>query len=136
MSETFNVIIWMLVFISSILSFVSVNKLLDLFKKISISLISLLSFVITLIIWTEYNPEGFVLRLCFILLVLTFGAFACTLILIKIYKKEIEVVEHSKNKNEIPNEAIINSTQTINFNENIEQDITGENELLNKNNNM
>ena len=94
--ETFNVIIWMLAFISWILSYISVNSLLNLFKKISISLISLLSFFITIIIWTESFPKGFLARLYYVLIVLTVGSFICTLILTKIYKKEIEEISQNE----------------------------------------
>ena len=94
--ETFNVIIWMLAFISWILSYISVNSLLNLFKKVSISLISLLSFFITIIIWTDSFPEGFLARLYYVLIVLTVGSFICTLILTRIYKKEIVKVSQSE----------------------------------------
>ena len=86
---TFNVIIWMLALISWVLIYTSVNKLLNLFKKISISLISLLSLIIIFIILTEKYPEGFFERLYYVLIVLTVGSFICTLILTRIYKKEI-----------------------------------------------
>ena len=93
---TFNVTILMLAFVSWILSYISVNSLLNLFKKVSISLISLLSFFITIIIWTESFPEGFLARLYYVLIVLTVGSFICTLILTRIYKKEIVKVSQNE----------------------------------------
>ena len=93
---TFNVIIWMLAFISWILSYMSVNSLLNLFKKVSISLILLLSFFTTIIIWIERFPEGFLARLYYVLIVLTVGSFICTLILTRIYKKEIVKVSQNE----------------------------------------
>lgn len=87
---SFNVIIWLLVLISSLLSFKSGKKLLNIFKYISIYLMVLLALFINVIIWTETFPEGFLSRLYYILIVLTVGSFICTLILTVIYKKEIE----------------------------------------------
>ena len=116
---TFNVIIWMLAFVSWILSYISVNNLLNLFKKISIPLIAILSFFITIIIWTESFPEGFLGRLYYVLMVLTVGSFICTLILTRIYKKEI--VKVSQNKENIQTNSNIsfvtqsNNTQQSNL---------------------
>ena len=85
---TLNVIIWMLVFISCLLSYASNNDLLNKFKKASMILITMLSFFITIIIWSESFPEGFLARLFYVLIVLTVGSFICTLILTKIYKNK------------------------------------------------
>ena len=124
---TFNVAIWMLAFISWILSYISVNNLLNLFKKISISLISLLSFFIIIIIWSESFPEGFLARLYYVLIVLTVGSFICTLILTRIYKKEI--VKVSQNEDKQPN----NSNNEFVAQTNSNQQLIDNNQVQNQN---
>ncbi len=99
-TATVNVIVWMLALVSWILSYVSVNNLFNLFKKVSISLITILSLFIIVITWSSY-PAGFLSRLYYVLVVLTAGSFICTLILTKIYQKEI--VKISQNKDTIEN---------------------------------
>lgn len=85
---TLNVVVWSLTFISWILSFISVNNLLSTFKKISITLILLESIFTTFNIWAGF-PEDFFARLYYVLMVLTVCAFICTLILTRIYRKEM-----------------------------------------------
>ena len=97
---TFNVIIYTLAFVSWLLSYVSVNNLLKSFKEISISLITVLSFFNIIIIWSSF-PEDFLLRLYYVLSVLTIGSSICTLILIQIYKKEIVKVSQGENISQI-----------------------------------
>lgn len=87
---TFNDIIWTLAIISCILPIPSVNGLLSVFKKISISLTILLSIFIAIIILTEKFPENFLLRLYWVIIVLTVGSWICISVLTRIYKKEIE----------------------------------------------
>ena len=155
---TFNVMIWMLAFISWILSFVSANNLLNLFKKINMFLILSLSCYITITTWTEFFPQGFLARLYYVLIVLTIGSFICILILKKIYKKEIVQLEQKmyfndnhttqnnfvNNTSEMPTNEVsiqsqnttqstINSAQTINYSKNIQQDSSTEDELSNNN---
>lgn len=161
MMKTFDVVIYMLVFISWILSFVSVNNLLNLFKKISILLILLLSFSQTIIIWMGKFPEGFLARLYFVLIILTISSFICTLILTRVYKKEMDKMGQSEQKNrftdnqvmqnnfmkyeneqtkkEVPiqsqntTQSMINPSQTINYSENIQQASSTTDELSNNN---
>ena len=83
-----NNLIWGLVFISLILSFASVNDLLNLFKKISISLIAILNVFVLFIIWTGF-PENFMFKLFLVTLVLTVGSLICTFILIIVHRKEL-----------------------------------------------
>ena len=106
---TFNVVVCMLAFISWILSYISVNKILNIFKKVSISLISLLSLFIIIIIWAGGLQKDLLIRLFYVLIVLTVGSFICTLILTVIYKKEIIKISHaeeSKQTNSLNNEQI------------------------------
>lgn len=91
-----NIIVWMLALMSWILSYASINKILDISKKISITLIALLSFILNIIVLTEKHPEGFLERLYYVIIVITVGSFICTLIITKIYKKEL--LEDSQNK--------------------------------------
>lgn len=94
-AETIYVIMWMLAFVSWILSYTSVNNLLSMFKKISILLITILSFFITIDIWVDI-PGGFLQKLYYVLIVLTISSFICILILTKIYKKEIFKVSQNE----------------------------------------
>ena len=86
---TLSIVMWALAFISWALSYESVNNLLNLFKKIFISLLSILSLILIIIVWIEKFPEGFFSRLFYVLIVLTFGAFVCILILTRMFKKEL-----------------------------------------------
>ena len=89
---TLSIIIWMLAFISCIISHISINNTLGIFKKSSVTLITLLSIWATIITWTSM-PTGFLLRMFLVLIVLTIASFICTVILIKVYKREIERAE-------------------------------------------
>ena len=82
-SGVFSVITWALAYISWVLSYTIDNNIFNIFKKISITLTAILSFLLTMSIWTDYF-EGFLLRFYYILIVLTIGSFICLLILIKI----------------------------------------------------
>ena len=83
-----NNLTWGLVFISLILSFASVNDLLNLFKKISISLIAILNAFVLFIIWAGF-PGSFMFKLFLVILVLTVGSLVCTSILIIVHRKEL-----------------------------------------------
>lgn len=107
---TFNVVIWMLAFISWILSLSSVNEILKLFKKINVILLTILSFFIIVDIWSANFPEGFLARLYYVLIVLTIGSLICLLILTKVYKKEIVTSEYDKQKSDSNNDKPLQST--------------------------
>ena len=96
---TCNIVVWSLALISWILSYISTNDLLNNFKKASTILITILSLVIAFMVWTEKYPEGFMLRLFCVLAVLTNGSFICTLILTRIYKKELKTNEQKDAEN-------------------------------------
>ena len=108
---TLSTVVYMLVFISWVLSYASTNNLLNLFKEISISLIIILSFWIVIIIWTIF-PTGFLGRLFWVLIVLTVGSYICTLILTRIYRKELikesqkEMMNTDDNPNPMPQTSV------------------------------
>lgn len=97
---TLNVVVWSLVFIAEILSYISVNNIISSFKKISILLIMICDLFIIGIIWTSL-PDGFLLRLYYIIIVLTVGSLVCTKILTRIYKKEIDLRNIMENEENI-----------------------------------
>ncbi len=104
---TFNVIIWMLAFISWILSLSTVNQVLNLFKKIGVSLLAILSLFVIDDIWSKNFPKGFLARLYYVLIVLTIGSLICILILTKVYKKEIIKSEDDKQNNISNNDKLL-----------------------------
>ena len=83
-----NVIIWALAFISVVLSYDIDTKSFRIFRLVFIISLSLLSLCIINTILNGDFPEGILLRLCFVLLVLTVGSAACVSILLKMYQKE------------------------------------------------
>ena len=88
-----NDILWGLAIISWILSIPSINNLLSIFKKISISLTILLSLFIAFMILVENFPTEFLLRLYWVVIVLTVGSWICISILTRIYRKDLVVQE-------------------------------------------
>ena len=106
------------------LSFVSVNELFDKFKKACIILTSIISiWYIAMVIIVPF-PDGFLLRLFWVLNVLTVGSFVCTLILALIYKKEMHNENFNQYEESIPNayptqQINPNYTQTTNQNNNV-----------------
>ncbi len=113
-SQTLNIIIWSLAFMSWVLSFLSPNQLLNRFKKISVALITILGFLTIIINWTGYF-EGFITRLYYILIILTVASLISVLIITKIYKKEITRVGQSiaNNNGNEPFEMKIENVQEI-----------------------
>ncbi len=87
--STTNSIAIALSFSSWILSYASVNDIMEKFKKATIILISILSTVFIALTWFGNNLGGFFLRLYYVLIVLTVVSFVCTLILTRVYKKEL-----------------------------------------------
>lgn len=129
-SSSIAILVYLLAAISWILSITTLNKLLENFKNISITLSILLSSFRILSIWNENFLEGFLLRLFYVLIVLTIGSFICTLILKRIYNKEL---------NEIPQQKIELQPNNINnfpqqVNENISNVVQSQQELSNNNN--
>ena len=83
-----EIFVWSLALISWVLSYKPINKVVNIFRNassISLAVFSLFSSVMVLL---EYSLEGFVLRLYYVLMVITTGLFVCMFIVTKIYKKE------------------------------------------------
>ena len=86
--KVIEIFVWSLALISWILSYKPINKVVNIFRNsssISPAIFSLFSSVMVLL---EYNLEGFVLRLYYVLMVITTGLFVCMFIVTRIYKKE------------------------------------------------
>jgi len=86
--EVIEIFVWSLALISWTLSYKPINKVVNIFRNassISLAIFSLFSSVMVLI---EYKLEGFMLRLYFVLMVITAGLYVCMYIVTKIYKKE------------------------------------------------
>ena len=132
-NTTLTIIIWMLAFISYILSYISINNTLDIFKKSSITLITLLSIWTTIIIWTSI-PKGFFLRLYLVLIVLTIASFICTVILIRVYKREIErVSQDTYNASILQTTEVIQSPNIVQSNQTTQSATTVTNSILQNN---
>lgn len=92
-------IMWVLVFISQLLSYNSTEKIVNYFKKISISTLIVFNMFILAIIWTEESPKGFFARLYYMVIVLTVASYIATLIIVRIYKKSINTNLNNENNN-------------------------------------
>ena len=95
---TLHNFMWLLVFISQLLSYKSIEKIVNYFKKISICTLILLNIFILTIIWTEKFPENFVARLFYMIIVLTVASYIATLIVARIYKKSTNANLNNENK--------------------------------------
>ena len=121
---TLSSLIWMLAFICWFLSISSRNDTLNLFKKISITLTILLTSFSIISIWNNEFLKDMILRLYFVLIVLTVGSYICTYILSRIYSKN-EVIE-TQPENVIPTNnvsvevqnPVVNSMTDSNMNTN------------------
>ncbi len=91
-------LMWLLVFISQLLSYNSIEKIVNYFKKISICALIVLNIFILAIIWTEKFPEDFVARLFYMIIVLTVASYIATLIVVRIYKKNINANLNNENR--------------------------------------
>ena len=89
---------WLLVFISQLLSYKSIEKIVNYFKKISICTLILLNIFILTIIWAEKFPENFIARLFYIIIVLTVTSYIATLIVVRIYKKSTNANLNNENR--------------------------------------
>lgn len=103
-----NVLVWMLAIISWLLKTKSVNNTLHLFKTIGVFLSVLLGSSIILLIIFEKYPDGFILRLLLVVVLLHIGSLICNGILRSVYKKEIAAHETENNTpvsnpEEVPN---------------------------------
>ena len=85
--STLQTLMWLLVFISELLSYNSKEKIVNYLKKISICAGIVLSLFILNITWTETFPKDFFARLFYMTIVLTVASYIATLIADKIYKK-------------------------------------------------
>ncbi len=86
--KVIEIFVWSLALISWILSYKPINKVVNIFRNsssISLAIFSLLTAIMVLI---DYELEGFMLRLYFVLMVITAGLYVCMYIVTKIYKKE------------------------------------------------
>lgn len=86
--KVIEIFVWSLALISWILSYKPINKVVNIFRNsssISLAIFSLLTAIMVLI---DYELEGFMLRLYFVLMVITVGLYVCMYIVTKIYKKE------------------------------------------------
>ncbi len=126
-----RIIMAMLAIVSLTLSFNTQNRTFILFKKITNSLLIILSLYINIVVWLEISSNNFLLRLFLILLVLTTGSLACTFILAIIHKNEKE--EHAQKLN---NQVYDNSfnNQFSNIQSNNSYNKSGFNEQLEQNN--
>lgn len=106
---TLQSLMWMLVFISQLLSYNSTEKIVKYFKRISIIALIVLNIFILTIIWTENFPEDFVARLFYMVIVLSVASYIATLIIVRIYKKTItpSLKDENKNSQDINNNTII-----------------------------
>lgn len=95
---TLQNLMWLLVFISQLLSYNSIEKIVNNFKKISICALIILNIFILTIMWTEKFPEDFVARLFYMIIVLTVASYIATLIVVKIYKKNINLNLNNENR--------------------------------------
>ena len=89
--STLQNFMWLLVFISQLFSYNSIEKIVNYFKKISICTLIILNLFILTIIWTEKFPENFVARLFYMIIVLTVASYIATLIVVRIYKKNTKI---------------------------------------------
>ena len=95
---TANVIIWLLAYISWVIEIISVNKTIKNTKIINIVISLILSIWNIIEKWIDKNPEGFLLRLLWVLIILQVGGFICLLILKRIYKKELQAAKEAMNR--------------------------------------
>ena len=109
---TLQNIMWLLVFISELLSYNSIEKIVNYFKKISIYAMIVLNIFILTIIWTEKFPEDFVARLFYMIIVLTVASYIATLIVVRIYKKNINANLNSENRNSQDMSKKLNNNNT------------------------
>ena len=111
---TLQNLMWLLVFISELLSYNSKEKVVNCLKKISIYIGLILEIFILTIIWTEKFPEGFVARLFYMMIVLTVASYLATLIAVKIYKKNINENLNSENGNFQDKSQKLNNDNNVN----------------------
>ena len=93
---SFNITIWVLAYLSWIYSIRTVNDLLAMLKKVSSIITIIMGLGIGLYIWTGSLPDGFIVKLVYLLIVLGIGAFVSTFISSKFYRKEIFDMELSE----------------------------------------
>ncbi len=98
-SSTLQYLMWLLVFISQLLSYNFKEKTVKYLKRISICTEIILELFILTIIWTEKFPGEFTSRLFFMVIVLTIASYIATLIAVKIYKKNNNANLNSENEN-------------------------------------
>lgn len=116
-NSTLSVIVWALAIVSYILSYISSNKLVNLFKKLNMIVITILSAFIIFFVWMGVLPDGIFARLFYMLIVLCAGLIIGFLILTKIYKNEISrLSSEDENLNTVPqtNQSAPINPQSIN----------------------
>ena len=140
--ETTNTVAWILAGVSLILSYPSINDIMNIFKKISITLMPILGALIIIQTWSNGTADFFV-RLQAISGVLTVGSFICTILLTRIFKDEIKKINGKETSiqpnprpiNPGPNNVVqqpdMNSPQPTNPMDNMQQ-----NPFNNNDNNM
>ena len=84
-----SIVVGCLASVSWILSYPSVNNLFSNFKKAAIVLISIFSLYMIINVFELFEMDGFLLRLYFVLCILSIGSLISILIMTRIYKKEI-----------------------------------------------
>ena len=133
---TLNSIISILALFSWFIVYLNANKTLDKFVKGSLIISAISCLYFNLISWID-PTEGFLIRLMYVLYVLSFGSIIITFILSIIHKKEIKEIR-SKNAKEVSNsntpiDNIQIATNNIN-NEIINNEITvNDNNVQNNN---
>lgn len=86
--KVIEIFVWSLALISWILSYKPINKVVNIFRNSSSISLAIFSLLTAIMVLVEYELEGFMLRLYFVLMVITAGLYVCMYIVTKIYKKE------------------------------------------------
>ena len=84
-----NILVGALALIAWIISYFTQNKVLNIFKRITIVCILFLSIFLSYLSWIDTYPEGLLIRIYYVLIVLTVGSFISTLILTRIYRNDL-----------------------------------------------